>query len=199
MVYGGAGGTSGQGDLACVFVKAGVYAAQTFPFGANLVAVPKFIACKDLGNQGISFTGANGQGGLYFPSSGVSQTPNALGNLVAYTGPEGTLSPPPGQLSGGPAGETMKQACDRIAGDLRAAAQNMDGFDFTEIPPASTGQPWLGQCPRPGGYKGRGGTVQGYYNWLQQDYALRGIATARKDPHFRLAHGDRTDIRGEVC
>jgi len=166
--------------MACILVKAGPY-ASLLPL--DLIAVRPFIACKDLDTPGITFNGDNGNSGLYFPTRGVGTT---------YTGVTSTLSPGP-NFDGTAPGETLRQVCDRVANGLLDAARSMQGVDTG----APTGLPFLGTCPRTGGYLGRGGTAAGYAAFVAKDNALRGIATSSKDPHFRLGHGDRTDIRGE--
>jgi len=175
-----AGAGPGEGTMACILVKAGPY-ASLLPL--DLIAVRPFIACKDLDTPGMTFNGDNGNSGLYFPTRGVGTT---------YTGVTSTLSPGP-NFDGTAPGETLRQVCDRVANGLLDAARSMQGVDTG----APTGLPFLGTCPRTGGYLGRGGTAAGYAAFVAKDNALRGIATSSKDPHFRLGHGDRTDIRGE--
>jgi hypothetical protein len=156
LVYGAAGTpeaasiatVDGEGTMACTLVQGGSYGFLP----SRLIPVRPYMTCADLDDASSDFNGVGNNGGTFFPERGIR-----YGETWRYLGAR-TLTPPPA------AGESLGDACRRMAAELLPVAQSMEGLDGS----ASTGLPFLGSCPRVGGYLERGGTAEGYESFQKK-------------------------------
>jgi len=156
-----AGAGDGEGTLACVLGK--VPGGPLEPYYSNLpghlLALRPFMACRDVDTVS------------WFNNSAWGQEMGGTGTGAGETGISASYAS--GQVVRGQLeGESRGEACRRLSQEMIIYAADQNGSDFNDGV-ADTGMPFVAPCPRPGGYKGRGGTAEGYAVFQTKDSAAQ--------------------------